>query len=830
MIATLVALLNLALLAYLPGAALYRLPFWHRDARAALDAEERVFWHVHLSVAWSLSLVLALAAAGVYQFHMLLAINAGVVLALLAIAGRRLPYGGVARRPSWTVVLPAILIALGVWRFFPVSEYIIGGKDPGVYINEGIQIAQRGTLVIADRAIAAVPDYARDLFFPSEYRADYYSAGFMGFFIQDPARGTVIGQFPHFFPASVALGYGMNGVTGAREAVAWWGVLGLLGTYFLGARLFGRGAAFAGASLLALHVVQVWFARYPNSDIVLQAGLFAALLAFARAHQDDDRFFGPVAAWLIAVQMFSRLEPLMAIAVMSSTVVLVWLASPTERFKIRFLVPVALCSWVGLYYLNGMMRAYSWRTTAFLSNLPPVNMAVAVAAGVVAAGLLLWARRRHPQVAARWIPFIVAGAVITLALYGYLFRAQAGKLQQSDADSVRTFVDIYLWWPMLVAALAGLVLLARRGFWRDPAFVLTLVGFSIFLLYKLQIVPVHFWIARRFLAIILPGALLLAASAALGPLTDWRGRHAVRPAAGALFLLLVAWHYSVAAAPVIPHVEYRNIIPYVERLATRFTERDLIIMESRDAGSDVHVLGTPLAYIYAKPVLVLHSAKPDRLRFRNFLADALTRYDRVFYVGTGGTTLLTREVIATSVDSDRVQVDEFEVTLDRLPRESRRKEFDYGVYQLTMGRADAGPFTLDVGNRDDLHVLRFHAKEVSDGISMRWTQDASEVAVSGLTGTERTVTMVMSDGGRPAAASPARVQVFFNGTAIGETAVGAGFQPYVFTIPAELAAAAARDDLPVTLRLVSTVWSPSDSIGGRDTRQLGVMLDTVTVR
>ena len=34
----------------------------------------------------------------------------------------------------------------GTWRFFPPSEYIIGGKDPGVYLNEGVQIAQRGAL------------------------------------------------------------------------------------------------------------------------------------------------------------------------------------------------------------------------------------------------------------------------------------------------------------------------------------------------------------------------------------------------------------------------------------------------------------------------------------------------------------------------------------------------------------------------------------------------------------------------------------------------------------------------------------------------------------
>jgi hypothetical protein len=831
MTATLVALVQAALVAYLPGAAAFRLPFWHRDRRAALDVEERVFWHVHLSVAWSLTIILDLAALGQYTFNRLLGINATFALAMLLICGRRLKYGALARRPTWTMVLPVGLVLLGLSRFFPVSEYIIGGKDPGAYVNEGIQIAQRGTLVITDHAIAAVPPFALGLFYRSEYRDEYFGPGFMGFFIQDPTTGQVVGQFPHLFPASMAIGYGMDGVNGARETIAWWAVLGVLGVYFVGARLFGRGAAFAGAGLLALNVAQVWFARYPNSDVVLQAGLFASLLAFARAHQDDMTFFGPVAAWLIGLQLFSRMEPLMAIAIMAGTTVLVWLTSPNERLKFRFLIAAAVCTAVGLKYLTGIMRGYYRLGNVYITHLPVKNVAAGAVAMTMALGVLVWARRRHPEAARRWIPVGLVCGLVVLAVYAYLFRAQAGKLAQHDADAMRTFVNIYLWWPVLVAALAGLVLIAKRGFWKDPAFILTFSAFSIFLLYKLHVVPEHFWLARRFLTIILPGSLLLAASAAIGPLTNLRGLGALRALAGAVFMAIVAQHYAAAAAPVIPHVEYRNIIPYLERLAARFTARDLIIMESRNAtDSDIHVLGLPLAYIYAKPVLVLSSPKPELIRFQYFLEDALKKYDRVFFVGTGGTTLLSKEIIATPIDSDRVQVEEFEVTLDRLPRRARRKEFDNCVYQLTLGRSAHGPFTLDVGFRDDLHVVRFHAKERSDDRTFRWTQRASEVAVSGMDGSERAVTLVMSDGGRPASAVPARVRVLFNGVLLGETLVGAGFQPYVFAIPPELAAKAAADVLPAMLRLESTVWSPRDTAGADDTRQLGVMLDTVTVR
>src|SRR4051794_29737933 len=149
------ALWQALLLFYLPGALLFRLPIAHRERRAALAIEERVFWHVVLSGAWSLTIALALAALEQYRFDRLLATNGAIVVALLLIGRGALSYRRTAARPSWTVALPLILLALGVWRFYPPSEYIIGGKDPGTYMNEGIQIAQRGTLTIRDEMVAS---------------------------------------------------------------------------------------------------------------------------------------------------------------------------------------------------------------------------------------------------------------------------------------------------------------------------------------------------------------------------------------------------------------------------------------------------------------------------------------------------------------------------------------------------------------------------------------------------------------------------------------------------------------------------------------------------
>lgn len=828
------------LVGYLPGAVLYRLPVAQRERRARLAAEERVFWHVVLSAAWSLGVVLLLAALERYRFERLLVINLALCVLLLVISRGRILYRGTASRPSWTIVLPIVLVLLGLWRFFPASEYIIGGKDPGTYINEGIQIAQRGTLTIHDQVIAGVPEYARDLFFPSHFRADYYGLRFMGFFVQDPASGRVIGQFPHLFPASIAIGYGLDGLSGARMTIGAWGILGLLAVYFAGARLFGPAASFAGAALLGLHVMQVWFARYPNAELVMQALLFAGLLAFAYAHQDDDRFFGPVAGILLGLLIFLRVDGLLGLVAIAGAAVLIWIVD-RRRLRAGFILPLAACLLMGAWYLFGPMRAYLSLPGVYLENLPIAKTMAAIGLLVVACAAAITLRLMPPTRARAVVSATFAAVLLLAAAYAWWFRHPGGKLTIYDAYALRDFTQFYLWWPMLLLALAGLVLASRRRFWTDPALLLTLAAFALFFFYKIRIYPAHFWAARRFLPVILPGTLLLASFAAIG----WPARGArawvwVRAAAGVLFLSLVGARYLGAAAPVMHYVEYEGIIRHLEQLSSRFGDRDLVLFESR-AASDVHVLAVPLQYIYARNVLVLNTPRPDKIRLKLFLDDARAKYDRVFFVGGGGTDLLSNHISALPVAGEKIQAPEYEPAVvlgDKgvplaaaYPREIRHKEFDYGVYELKLdaGRA-AGPFSLDVGYQDDLNVVRFNAKEVTEGRTIRWTGPQSFVAIPGLTGNEREVILIMSNGGRPPNAPRARVEVSLNNVPLGSVEVASGFAAYRFDIPPAAAAQSAGGDDPAQLKLVTTLWNPQQVLGVPDNRNLGVMVDRVDVR
>lgn len=836
-------MIQLLIVGWLPGAVLFRAPFLDREKRAALDAEERLFWAVILSLAISVSLVMAMAAIHRYSFSRLLIADLLIAGAVALASKFDLRLGKSARWPGLTALLPLALVLLGLWRFFPPSEYMMGGKDPGTYMNEGVQIAQRGSLVYNDPVVSSIPEFARPLFFPPNWQASVYSIRFMGFFIRNPDTGAVVGQFPHLFPASIAIGHALDGLTGARRTTGVWAILGLLAVYFAGARLIGRTAAAAAAALLGLHVIEVWFARYPNAEVVMQALLFATLLANARAHIDGDRFFAPVAGTLLGLLIFIRFDAVLAVGAIVAATMLSYVsggsaadrATADKRSLWMFVTTLSLISIVATVYLFGPMRAYVDLPVVFLTNLPIWQYA-ALATAALLGIVVVTAGARSPRVQTairQFTPHVLTVAIIAGAVYALFLRKPIlFVLADRDASALRTFTNFYLTLPGLLAALVGFVLLARRAFWRAPDLFVTVTVFSFFFFYKIRIVSDHFWMTRRFLPVILPGALLFAAAAALsGARGGFMITRAVRGAIGIAFIALLAGQYARAAAPIMPHVEYSGLIPKLESLAQTIGDRDLLIVESRNQ-TDTHVLATPLAYIYDRSVIVLASPLPDKALFTPFLEWARTKYDRVLFMGGGGTDLLSAAWDAKPIAGERFQIPEYDAPVDAYPRFVRQKEFDFSIYELTAPdpASASRPFDLDVGYQDDLHVVRFHAKEVSEGHTFRWSRNPSYIGVTNIRSDSREVVLWLSNGGRPAAAGNADLTVSLDNQELGTVRVTQGFKPYTFAIPPALAQAISARGQPVQLKLAVPVWIPLQVLGGSDDRDVGVMVDRVAIK
>jgi hypothetical protein len=834
------AALYLLLIAYLPGALVFRLPVLRRDLRAAISIEERLFWHVIISLAISSALGLALAAAGVYSLPRLLLAN-GVVTTTLLVVGRgqlRLPAS--TPRLGWTAALPAGLIVLATLIVFhvPPSEYVMGGKDPGVYVNEGILIDKQGSLAITDSLVASLPTEFLSLYIPRFTTPTQtvpwgasYGDRFLGFHLVDPDQGEVAGQFLHFYPLLVAIGYNINGLTGVRSVIGLLAILGIVALYFCGVWLVGRPAATGGALLLTLNVANVWYSRYPNAEISLQVLVFAGLLAFSRATVDGDRFFAPVAALLVTLACFAHVTGVLFMGAVSAAAVLGQFdrRSPPVTFLLLLAVGAVLTT---LYYAM-VMAVYMERHVRFISNIPYIT-AWALAA-IVFGGLLLrlFRSRAAPRLRAG-LPWVVVGVVGVLATYAYFFRVPVGRLAPHDADSLRTFTHFYLTPLGLAAALVGLLVIVRRRFWPGLAFLVTLIGFSLVFFYKIRVVPEHFWAARRFLAVILPGACLLIGTAAFpqafGSSVDGRRARALMFGVGVVIVMAIGFQYAQATLPILKHVEYAGLIPQLETLNAQIQRTDLVLVESRQS-SDLHTLALPLGYIYDRQVLVFHPPNPDKDLFKKFMAWAKGRYRRVLFIGGGGSLLESRSVMAVPLSTARFEIPEYESPYHTYPREVRSKRYDVSLYELMPRLTPPEGFNLDVGGEDELLTRRFFPRERIEGVgtSFRWSRDFSVVSVLGISPERRTLTLWMSKGGRPENAAPASVTVTLDDRHLGTVTIGARFEPHQFDVPADLAAEFSTREAPGVLRLRSDTWNPSELLGADDRRDLGVMVERITV-
>ena len=144
----------LLIVAWLPGAALYRAPVVDRAGASPSPRTSGCSRQVILSASSALIIALVLASVGRYRFESVVAGQLVLVLLpLLFWRGRLEVHRGPAPEPldrDSAGAHRAVHVAI-----FQAPSTIIAGKDPGTYVNEGVQIAQSGGYVVHDQVVAA---------------------------------------------------------------------------------------------------------------------------------------------------------------------------------------------------------------------------------------------------------------------------------------------------------------------------------------------------------------------------------------------------------------------------------------------------------------------------------------------------------------------------------------------------------------------------------------------------------------------------------------------------------------------------------------------------
>ena len=582
---------------------------------------ELLLLRIACSAAVSTPVLVALAVLG--RFETLFIFGAlGACSAIAALCCRKRD-GLLARCGRWDLM--TLMLVVGAFALYArPAEYVLKDRDPGVYTVAAAKLARTGELLTRDPLVGAVASF-------HEFE---YGAKHPGFFV----HGNDL-LVPQFFPGPFAwLGLGnlIGGTWGELYVVPLFGVLSVGMTFVLGGELFGRWAGLVGSVLLTVSYTQVWWSRYPSSEIMAQFFVLAGLWSVARFVRAGGVGTGALAGALLGGAMMIRVDAFLAALVVPALILhdlmlgrsprkwaslcapllfsggamLLYAATVGERYLdlIRDLhVPESFLR-LSPYLLGGaslmvlsavlVLRRFSWRGYERLLALH--GRTVALLATLVLLG------------AALWVYFVLPEPWEGLPEY---WGGDAGRMAEFHAYDRQVGVRMvwFLTPGVAVLGMVGFVVAAYRLDTARALFLGAVLAFGVLYVALPNVAPDLPWATRRFVPVVFPGLYLLAgyviaeAGRMLGRV--WDERAGVSWAA-ALAISTLLWCVYVAW-PVYSVRELAGAVEGIEGLEETVPDSQVVYVEL--PGDDY---AATLDYLYGRPVLAY-----ERDQFRHEVPD-----------------------------------------------------------------------------------------------------------------------------------------------------------------------------------------------------------------
>lgn len=518
-------------------------------------ALESLFWAAAAALVNTTLLATAMAMLGIYRFWLLLAVQYGEVLVIALIAARKkvlyVPKAFFLRLKSYHFrVLPAIILAVAfaLYALFP-ANFMMSGRDQGIYIIHGIHISESGKYAYdSDEFLNEnYHDHWRviQLGFPA-FHANYqrtqtvpeYTEYLFGEAFEDADYGDMTLQFMPAFPALLAVGYDIGGLSVLFRVNAVLAVFSLLALYYFARRFFGKKTACIALLFLALCPAQIWTARITLTEILAQFLFFTASYLFAAGWEEERKTASLLGGILLGFSALARIDTY--IYGLGLLFVAAYLAIWNRR-KFSYLLPgvyaysalaVFSCLW-GLIYVRGYLVDLFHSGSLKMISLATVALWIIVAFCAVFGYFLNRKTKRKDWMSAifahRWGAICIAGAFILACLYLYFVRPlplmQVEGTFSNQSETMKQLQRIFYsrsliefsWYTSVTAVLFSIFGLYR--FLRNKRgkvsrllvfFALSISNLMVYL-YNPSIYPDHIWVSRRWLGVCMPFVFLLAA-------------------------------------------------------------------------------------------------------------------------------------------------------------------------------------------------------------------------------------------------------------------------------------------------------------------------------
>jgi hypothetical protein len=594
---------------------------------------------------------------------------ATVALALVAIGFACNPSGTEASgRFRTTDVLLAAAALLTIVLALPGFEWSLGGRDAGTYVNEVVQIQERGAVEVTEPSLATVPPAVRDYL----GRSGLYPGEDAG-----SSSDRIVRLGFHTWPAlRAAAGYATNDEGAWSLAVI--AGLALVLTAFLASRLsprHGAAAALATAVILLCSVAFSWYARFPMTELPALAMLAGGLWLWAVSAPVQNAYGAGTAGVLLGLTFLYRPDGLFTLAAVA--LLAVWLVLTGRFGRAAWALTIATLVTAIVAFLHVARFAWSYFTSNWDKHAHAVAYVAPLALLVLALLAVAASRNRRPVDA--WLDrhARTIGIVLTvIAAGGVGLIIGVGRWLGWNGA---TWVTWYAEWPGVALAVAGIALATAPAFARDRGAVLflpvaVLLGTLAIYGVNARVSLDHFWAVRRLVSSVLP---LLAVFAGVAVAYLWADRRLRVIAVAALAATAVL--EALDLRPALRFDEYRGSTRQLAALDRLLGPPETLVITPWLNAPDGRY-GVPLRARFHRDAVPVISFELQPLA--DYVRDQAGRRPVRLVALLGRVPALPRGVKAVRESAITLNLPEYDRPVDRIPRGSHRLRIPLTVYRL----------------------------------------------------------------------------------------------------------------------------------------------------
>lgn len=420
------------------------------------------------------------------------------------------------------LVIVGMLVCAVLYLVFP-TEYFLGGRDPGLYTINAINIVNNGSMV-----------YLSDAFINEQYSRlyDVVRTGYPGIY-SEFSRGvsqlpfSTHPQFLPMFPSALAIGTNVAGMFGLYRVNGVLALLAILSIYFFTKKYFGLFPARLAFLFMALNPSQIWNARITQTELLSQWLFFMGVIYFAQAWEKNSFKLVALSSVLIGIGCFNRVDTyIIGLGILA---VLIYAALfCKERLGICAVSSGVYICFVGLSLVYGFKCHYGyfsdlWNGGSFSGVIFITGFFAVVALGCIGFRLLFLRKRElknifiavfHSKPGA----ITICGILFAAFLFAYFVRPllnsqPIGTNAYFSANAMAefcwytSFIAIPLAILGLYKKLRGDLQEAQSLYFFFAASIASIVGYII----NPTITPDHLWASRRWITVNIPAILLLCA-------------------------------------------------------------------------------------------------------------------------------------------------------------------------------------------------------------------------------------------------------------------------------------------------------------------------------